>query len=108
MLVNPPPGHDWIAVDPVRVPASGVEVAFRDTVFREEYGTVNVADDPARSSYGERTALLEVYVQGRSLDGRALLSEVGDFDDAVGQAAAPYAIRPWEIGPYRACMLVAS
>src|SRR3546814_10825655 len=85
MLVNPPPGHYWIAVDPVRVPASGVEVAFRDTVFREEYGTVNVADDPARSCNGERTVMIEVHVQGRLLDGRALLAEVGVFDDADGQ-----------------------
>src|SRR3546814_6721090 len=37
MLVNPPPGHYWIAVDPVRVPSSGLEFAFRATVFREEY-----------------------------------------------------------------------
>src|SRR3546814_20099448 len=89
MLVNPPPGHYWIAVDQVRVPASGVEVAFRDTVFRAEDGTVNVADDSARSSNGERTALIEVHVLSRLLEGSALIAENGVIEHADGRQGGP-------------------
>lgn len=103
-LADPPPGRYRIAVDPVRVPDRGLEVAFRDTVFRPEYGEAIVASAPIaatgrKSDAIARAARVEVRGPGRPPEGRRLFTRVGLFLEADGPNAPPIASHGWEADP---------
>mgnify|MGYP001249956136 CR=1 FL=1 len=97
-LSTPPPGRYRIALDPIRVPAAGVNVAYRHATFHPLYGTVEVTDAPAPLGKAEsRMTAVAVNVRARPTDGRSLVAEVGLFATGDEKKEAPVATQRWPV-----------
>ena len=88
-LVNPPPGRYRIALDPIAVPAAGLSVSYRDTVYHPVYGSVELGEsDQAKVS-----------VRARREEGRKLLAEVALFDGGDTKDQTVIVTEQWLVDP---------
>lgn len=95
-LRAPPPGRYRIALDPIQVPAQGLEVAFWDTVYHPDYGSLNVNEIALQG--GAKAAVVNFRVRTHPTDGRGLRGQVGLIDDPDAEAN-PIATHTWMIEP---------
>ncbi|MEJ1961304.1 MAG: S8 family serine peptidase [Gammaproteobacteria bacterium] len=98
-LAAPAAGRYRIVLDPVDVPARGVNVRYRDTVFHSLYGSIDTTDTASAQHPDVRTARVNVQVRARPADGRELIAEMGLFDDAAQGESSPVAIQRLSLLP---------
>lgn len=97
-LETPVPGRYRIALDPVRIPARGLEVTFRDTVYHPVYGSLAVTKTAEQARDGSaKAAKVDFHVRAIPAEGRQLLAQVGLFSNAGLADAAAIATRSWVI-----------
>jgi hypothetical protein len=93
----PAAGRYRIVLDPIRVPAQGLALAYRDTVYHPLYGSVQVA--AAESAPAQAT----VTVRARPEKSRRLMAEVALFEredvKGVPHGVAPIATQAWFVEP---------
>jgi len=86
-LETPPPGKYVVAVDPLQVPASGLEVHYRDVVIHPAFGAMTCEDaDSTLAPGASKEAKLSWMITARPAQGRALMAEAALLSPEVGYA----------------------
>jgi hypothetical protein len=92
-LAAPPPGRYRVALDPIQLRGTQIEVAYRDVIHHPLFGSVSV--NKGEGDSGTAT----VTVHARPADGRRLYAQVGLFKPLGLQVRALLARQGWFVEP---------
>jgi hypothetical protein len=85
ILESPKPGTYVIALDPLKVAASGVKIRYRDVLYHPVFGTVNCDDSKgALGPSASKSATVHWRIAAKPADGRKSVVEVGFIDEDRG------------------------